>query len=65
MQGSGSGSPVTFVDLSDFRLVGGVGVVQLGRHRPAGTDRSALSVANLKLSPTRFHRGAHVAKIAK
>jgi hypothetical protein len=61
VQGTGSGSPVTFVTST---AASGSGP---GTGPPAGTGASggALSVTNLKLSPTRFHRGTRPATIAK
>jgi hypothetical protein len=60
-QGSSSGSPVTFVTLATSGSGTGVGVGPLGTGRLGG----ALSVTNLKLTPTRFHRGTRPATIAK
>jgi hypothetical protein len=57
IQGTGSGSPVTFSTPTPP-----VGAIQPGGPiLPSG----ALSVTNLKLSPTRFHRGTRAASIAK
>jgi hypothetical protein len=64
-QGSSSGSPVTFV--TSATSVSGVGVgVGVGTG-PLGTGPlgGALTVTNLKLSPTRFRRGTRAASIAK
>ena len=59
VQGTGNGSPVTFVTSAASGPGAGTG--------PTGTGASegALSVTNLELSPTRFHRGTHAATIAK
>jgi len=59
VQGTGSGAPVMFVTSAASGSGAGTG--------PAGIGASggALSVTNLKLSPTRFHRGMRPATIAK
>jgi hypothetical protein len=61
VQGTGSGSPVTF----STSPASGPGAGDA----PAGTGglgtAGALTVTNLKLSPTRFHRGTRPATIAK
>jgi hypothetical protein len=64
-QGASSGSPVTFVTLATSGPGSGTGVgVGVG---PLGTGPlgGALSVTNLKLTPTRFHRGTRPATIAR
>jgi len=52
VQGSSSGSPVTFTTAA-------------GKALPKGGTSSALSVSALKLSPTRFRRGKHTATISR
>jgi hypothetical protein len=65
VQGSSSGSPVTFETLttsgSGAGVGGGAGTGPLG----TGPLGGALSATNLKLSPTRFRRGTRAAPIAK
>lgn len=52
-QGTGMGATVTFTTPPASST-----------SASAGTDRSGPTVSNLKLSPTRFHRGKHAAKLA-
>lgn len=59
-QGSASGSAVTFVTAAS----GSGGAANAGAASNAGAT-SALTVTNLKLSPTRFRRGRRAATIAK
>jgi hypothetical protein len=58
-QGTGSGSPVTFVTSASPGPGAGTGPAGIG------ASEGALSVTNLELSPTRFHRGTRPATIAK
>jgi hypothetical protein len=60
-QGTGSGTPVTFVTSAASGSGAGTGPAGTGGLGTAG----ALTVMNLKLSPTRFHRGTRPATIAK
>jgi hypothetical protein len=59
VQGTGSGLPVTFVTSATSGSGTGIG--------PAGTGASdgALTVMNLKLSPSRFRRGTRAATITR
>jgi hypothetical protein len=59
VQGTGNGASVTFVTSAAAGSGAGTGPVG------TGTSGGALSVTNLKLSPTRFHRGTRPATIAK
>jgi hypothetical protein len=61
VQGASSGAPVTFSTPAAGAIQPGGPITQPGGPILPG----ALSVTNLKLSPARFHRGTHVATIAK
>jgi hypothetical protein len=61
IQGTGSGSPVTFSTSPASGPGAGAAPAGTGGPKTAG----ALTVTNLRLSPTRFHRGTRPATIAK